>query len=49
MFLNTNSILVTNNMFSNFNKLKTIYIRNCSQDLVIKFKSQLINDNVIIY
>ena len=38
-----------NNMFSNYNKLKTIYMKNCSQDLVIKFKEQLINDNVIIY
>ena len=36
-------------MFSNCNKLKTIYMKNCSQDLVIKFKAQLINDNVIIY
>ena len=38
-----------NNMFSNCNKLKTIYMKNCSQDLVIKFKAQFINDNVIIY
>ena len=40
-------------MFSNYNNLKTIYMKNCSQDLVIKFKAQLINDkisdNVIIY
>ena len=40
-----------NNMFSNYNKLKTIYMKNCSQDLVIKFKShcnKLQRDNILI-